>query len=108
MSNVDDTGITVEWEINGEVAKMKLKGELDAHSSPTLDSVFDDLVSAGARSLVIDMSQVDFVDSSGLRTLIRARQQFDDPQPITIRSPQPTTARLFEITGLTDQFPVEV
>ena len=67
----------------------------------------DDLVAAGARSLVIDMSEVDFVDSSGLRALIRARQRFDGPQPITILAPQTATARLLEITGLTNQFSVE-
>lgn len=107
MNSVDDTGITAVWELNEDVAEVTLKGELDAHSSPMLDPLFNDLVSAGARSLVIDMSEVDFVDSSGLRTLIRARQQFSGDQPITIRAPQPTTARLLEITGLTEQFPIE-
>lgn len=107
MNSVGDKGITAMWGVNGDIAEMTLKGELDAHSSPMLDPLFIDLVTAGARSLVIDMSQVDFVDSSGLRTLIRARQQFGGDRPIAIRAPQPTTARLLEITGLTDQFPIE-
>lgn len=108
MSSTDDIGITVVWEVVGEVAEMTLKGELDAHSSPILDPLFSDLVSAGAHSLIINMADVDFVDSSGLRTLIRARKQFDGVTPITIRAPQNSTVRLLEITGLTDQFPIEV
>ena len=107
MSSVDDTGITAVWEVKGDVAEMTLSGELDAHSSPMLDPVFTEIATTGALSLVIDMSAVEFVDSSGLRTLIRARQQFTGDRPITIRAPQPTTARLLEITGLSDQFPVE-
>ena len=107
MNGFTEAGITVAWALNGDVAEMSLKGELDAHSSPLLDPVFNDLVAAGARSVVINMSEVDFVDSSGLRTLIRARQRFDDAQPITLHAPQPSTARMLEITGLTDQFPVE-
>ena len=107
MSSIDDRGITVLWEIEGAVALMTLKGELDAHSSPILEPLFIDLVNVGARSLVIDMTDVDFVDSSGLRALILARSQFDSSEPITLRSPQKSTTRLLEISGLTDQFPIE-
>jgi anti-anti-sigma factor len=51
------------------------------------------------------MQGVSFIDSSGLRTLIQARQMFpDDPAALTLRKPQPSTTRLLELTGLADYF----
>jgi anti-anti-sigma factor len=50
---------------------------------------------------------VGFIDSSGLRSMIRARKQVgDDESALQIRDPQPATVRLLEITGLTAHFPV--
>ena len=53
----------------------------------------------------IDLEQISFIDSSGLRSLIRARQALGDgADSVKLRNPQPSTMRLLEITGLQDQF----
>jgi len=61
----------------------------------------------GAQRLVLDLGDVAFIDSSGLRSMIRARKQVgDEAGALRIRDPQPSTMRLLEITGLTEHFPV--
>jgi anti-anti-sigma factor len=51
------------------------------------------------------LGEISFIDSSGLRSLIRARQQLGDgTDAVHLRNPQPGTMRLLEITGLQDQF----
>ena len=55
----------------------------------------------------MDIGGLTFIDSSGLRSLIRARKRLgDQPNAVVLRDPQAGTLRLLEITGLTEQFSV--
>ncbi len=92
-------------EVTGDV--ILLRGELDAHTAPQLDEVIVDIVTGGAEQLVLDMGGVEFVDSSGLRSLIRARTEGDADRVVVIRDPSAATLRLLEITGMTEHFTIE-
>ena len=98
--------LTVSLIDDGGVPVLVVQGELDAYSAPTLDGAVDAALEDGARSLVLDLAAVGFIDSSGLRSMIRARRLVGDaPGALRIRNPQPATVRLLDITGLTDHFP---
>ena len=100
-----DLGVDVSSE--GDVTVLTVRGELDAYSAPMLDEAFDRVLADGARRLVVDLASVGFIDSSGLRSMIRARKQVgDEPEALRIRNPQPATVRLLDITGLTEHFPL--
>jgi anti-sigma B factor antagonist len=88
------------------VAELALCGELDSLAASQLNE-FLEKIDPRAPGLVLDLAQVTFIDSSGLRMLIQARQMFpDDPSALTLRNPQPATTRLLELTGLADYFAV--
>ena len=89
----------------GTPALLVLTGELDSLAAAQLSHCLGE-VDRRAPALVLDMSAVSFIDSSGLRTLIQARQMFPDPNALTLRNPQPSTTRLLELTGLADYFAV--
>jgi len=91
-------------EVNDDV--ISLSGDLDAHTAPRLDEAVNDLVRAGKQRIVLEMSEVGFVDSSGLRSMIRARNEGGD-RDVVIQSPSNATMRLLEITGMTDHFVIE-
>jgi len=91
-------------ELDGERGVLTLVGELDTAAARDVDKAVDALLGKGAKLLVIDLDQVSFIDSSGLRSLIRARQQLGTEDAVHLRSPQQATRRLLEITGLEDQF----
>jgi anti-anti-sigma factor len=57
-------------EIVGEVLVLKLKGRLDSTSAASLKDKVKDCVNKGRIFLVIDMTNIDFVDSSGLGSLV--------------------------------------
>ena len=86
-----------------------LSGEIDIASA-------DDLRAAGARALgslgsqdtlAVDMSDVTFIDSSGLGALVSIRNAADaSDQSISLRIVSPTIIRLFELTGLRDSFTI--
>jgi anti-sigma B factor antagonist len=105
----DETPEELTVEVRGEkgTSVLIVRGELDAYSAPTLDDAVARALAGGAKRLVIDLEGVGFIDSSGLRSMIRARKQVgDNESALQIRHPQPSTVRLLEITGLTAHFPV--
>jgi len=73
-------------------------GEIDAHTAPTISEA---VAASELNSLEIDLSGVEFVDSSGLRALIEAHQQFQaNGGSLTLVRPSAVVARLFDISGV--------
>ena len=82
---------------------ISLAGELDPHTAPLLQQEIDGVLGNGGTDLVLDLSQLGFVDSSGLRVLIAAQHQLGDlGGTLALRAPSETVRRLLEITGLID------
>lgn len=52
------------------------------------------------------MADVEFVDSSGLRSLIRARADGADGREVVVQDPSAATLRLLDVTGMTEHFTV--
>ncbi|PAZ13544.1 anti-anti-sigma factor [Streptomyces sp. SA15] len=65
--NVTDSG-------QGEWAVLRVSGELDLVTSPALRQRVHDAVAEGRHSLVLDLSEVFFCDSSGVGVLIASRR----------------------------------
>ncbi|TVZ97817.1 anti-anti-sigma factor [Streptomyces sp. BK340] len=58
----------------GEWAVLRVSGELDLMTSPVLRQRVHDVVAEGHHSLILDLSEVFFCDSSGVGVLIAARR----------------------------------
>jgi anti-anti-sigma factor len=86
---------------------ISLSGDLDAHTAPQLDEAVNQVVNSGADRIVLEMADVGFVDSSGLRSMIRARSEGGSTRTVVIQAPSAATLRLLEITGMTDHFVIE-
>lgn len=87
--------------------EVRLLGELDMSTAPQLREELLRVIAGGARMVTVDLSELAFVDSTGLSVLItglkRLRQQGGE---MALRSPNPGTRRVLEITGLTEVFPI--
>jgi anti-anti-sigma factor len=86
--------------------RLVLSGELDAHAAQSFDRTVDEITGGGLASLAIDLANVTFIDSSGLRSLIRARKSLAPEGRVCLVSPQPGAMRLLEITGLIEEFDI--
>ncbi|MFG2604003.1 STAS domain-containing protein [Streptomyces sp. NPDC048514] len=64
----------VTGDEQGEWAVLRVTGELDLMTSPVLRQRVHDVVAEGHHSLVVDLSDVFFCDSSGVGVLIAARR----------------------------------
>lgn len=85
-------------------ARIGVRGELDAHTATALT---DHLTawSPADSELVLDLSEVSFIDSSGLRVLIETHQRGAEcSHGLVLDSPSHTVRRLLEIAGLDGHF----
>lgn len=58
-------------EVKDEYQLFRLTGLLDAFSEPTFRKVMEKCVEEGPKHLILDLSKIDFVDSSGLGSLVQ-------------------------------------
>ncbi len=97
-----DVRMTITETAPGELS---LSGEIDAHTAPTFAERLGAVVTG---RLVVDMSAVTFMDSSGLRVLVEFHQRNADGGPtLIIARPSRPIVRLLELTGLDEQFHVD-
>ena len=86
---------------------IRLRGELDIESAPDLERVLLRSRPAGQR-VVVDLTELKFMDSTGLRVLLRARAAADEGRwEINLRNVPPTIRRLFDMTGVHAALPAE-
>ncbi len=85
-----------------------LHGELDPHTAPLLERALSDLQSGGAGDVVLDLSGLEFMDSSGLRVVISAHKDLEAAgAKLTLRHPTATIGRLLDVTNLRSHLRVE-
>jgi len=95
-------------EEDGGVPVLSVRGEIDVYTSPEFRRELQNLVGLDTRTVVVDFSAVDFIDSSGLGVLVGALKRMREQEGrIVLRGMTPSTKKVFDITGLTDLFSVE-
>ena len=89
----------------GPSVTLELSGELDVQTAPSLRDRLVGLVAAGQADLVVDLSRLSFIDSTGIGVLIgglkRCRAQQGDLQ---IRAANPEILAVLGVTGLDELF----
>ena len=89
--------------------ELGIRGEVDVSTSAALRAELYGMIDAGATRVVIDCSQMDFIDSSGLGVLVGALKRVRelDRKDLVLLGLQGPPRRVFEITGLTELFTIE-
>jgi anti-anti-sigma factor len=90
------------------IAKLKLRGELDLASSPFLEGELEEVEGSGCRRLVIDLSGLEFMDSSGLHVLLAAlRRSLTNGHELSLRRGPRGVHRIFDLTQTASAFRFE-
>lgn len=90
----------IDVEIVGGTAVVSVFGELDLYTSPELERRLQEL--DGAEDVLIDLSDVDFLDSTALAVLLGAARR--RPERLEVVLEQPELRRIFAITGVERRF----
>lgn len=85
-----------------------LRGELDLTSAPELERELREVESSRPDRLVIDLAGLEFMDSTGLRTLLEARDRsLSQGYALALRRGQRQVQRVLELTRTDEVFEFE-
>lgn len=81
-----------------------LGGELDLASSPQLEQSLEQVWTTDADPLVIDLRELEFMDSTGLSIIVRAQQRMtEDGRQLSIVRGSQQVQRLLDLTGVAER-----
>ena len=85
--------------------RVAVRGELDAGTASKLADALDALVDDGAKLVVLDASDVEFLDSSGLRVIVNTGIKLSNAGGrLLIEGMSGAVQRVLEVSGLLEQY----
>ena len=86
---------------------LPLKGEIDLHVSPSVTASLNEMIDKKPERLVVDLSDVSYIDSAGLAALIEAMQKVEGyGGKFALAGLQETVRSIFEISRLDQVFQI--
>jgi anti-anti-sigma factor len=89
---------------DGSAVIVRLAGELDLYNAHEIRETLLEQSGANPERLVVDLSAVDFIDSTALGVLIEARSTMANRRAFVLAAPAVETRRALEISGLDRHF----
>ena len=88
-------------------SRAALSGEIDLSTVEDVEGGLRSAIDDGAGAIVLDLREVSFLDSSGLRLLLRLHKDLGEAgrRLVLVQGPR-RVARVFELTGAEDQFEI--
>ncbi len=93
--------LNVDIEAADGRARIALSGELDISSASRMEDELSTLQAQSPKLLVLDLRELEFMDSTGLRLIVRADEaaRAGGTRFVIVRGPEPVQ-RVFQIVGL--------
>lgn len=99
--------LNLEHRSVGERTVLRVAGEVDVYTAPKLREKLVQLVGDGHHHIVVDMTDVDFLDSTGLGVLVGGlKRVLSHDGSLALVCDQERILKIFRITGLTKVFPI--
>lgn len=100
--------LSIDVRREGDDAVVTLAGELDISTAPDVQDALAELTDA-PRKVVVDLSALEFCDSTGLAALLGAHKTLNENGgSLELLAPSPMLVNLVKITGLDDVFEVRL
>jgi len=96
--------MSIRSERSGDTYAVELSGELDLDGATAVEAAFLRAEESDATSVVIDLSRLEFIDSTGIRLVVMASKRCDDGRLTIVRGTK-QVHRVFEITDLAGRLP---
>ena len=98
--------MTIEKNLNGEVATLVIAGRLDTQTAPELEKELDGIL-PNLKELVFDMAGLEYVSSAGLRVILKAQKVMNTQGSMKLTNVNDGIMEVFDITGFLDILTIE-
>jgi len=98
--------MTINRVHEGDALTLVLEGRLDTTTAPQLEAELKGQLD-GITSLTLDMQNLAYLSSAGLRVILAAQKQMNKQGRMVIRHVNETIMEIFEVTGFTDILTIE-
>src|SRR5918998_1124001 len=99
--------LSLTTRIEGERTVVEVAGEIDVYTAPKLRETIVSLVEAGQKNLVVNLEQVEFLDSTGLGVLVGGLKRVRTQEgSLELVCTQERLLKIFRITGLGKVFAI--
>ena len=98
--------MTITKKQNGTTLCLALEGHLDTLTAPHLEAELENSLKE-ADSLILDLENLDYVSSAGLRVLLSAHKRMKDKGGMKIKNVGEIVREVFEVTGFCDILDIE-
>ena len=102
------TGFHVDADCTVDTAVLRLRGELDMATAVALRLALADAIDGGPSSLEVDLSELTFVDSTGIGVLVGASRRAEDAGcSFVLRGPSRSVMKALHLTGVDKVMDIE-
>ena len=98
--------MTIVEERNNNVLTLKIEGRLDTNKAPTLEITINENLD-GVTELILDMNQLTYVSSAGLRVLLSSQKKMNKIGTMKLIGVCEEVMEVFEMTGFVDILNIE-
>jgi anti-sigma B factor antagonist len=98
--------MTITEERNNNSVTLKIEGRLDTTTAPTLEKTIDEIID-GIKELILDMNQLTYVSSAGLRVLLSTQKKMNKIGMMKLIGVCEEVMEVFEMTGFSDILNIE-
>ena len=93
--------LSVSVEVDGDGVKLAPRGEMDLATADVVDRELQKAEASDARRIILDLSGVEFIDSSGLKVLVHAARRSDsDSNRLAVMPGAGQVAETLRLTGI--------
>lgn len=98
--------MTITEERNNNLVTLKIEGRLDTTTAPTLEKTIGEIIDS-VTELILDMNQLTYVSSAGLRVLLSTQKQMNKIGTMKLIGVCEEVMEVFEMTGFSDILNIE-
>jgi stage II sporulation protein AA (anti-sigma F factor antagonist) len=96
-------------DLEGGIQVISVRGELDLSTAPDLERPLEEIVEGGTGPVLLDLSECEFIDSTGIALIVRTLQRLEgaaSARTLAVCSYNDQVRRVLDITGLDVSIPV--
>ena len=98
--------MTINKNLCGKTLTLQVVGRLETSTAPELEETIDASLS-GVEELILDMEELEYVSSAGLRVILKAQKAMNTQGSMKVIHVNETIMEVFDITGFVDILTIE-